>query len=75
MAKERGLTLTDDELRVIEFLNVMDRPKKIRRSNDQIGADDTEFLESLGIRLWSRDILTPRDFWMLENIEERSEIL
>jgi hypothetical protein len=52
MAKERGLTLTDNELRLIEwFLNVMDRPKKVRRSDNQIGADDAEFLESLGIRL------------------------
>jgi len=52
MAKERGLTLNDNELQVIKrFLNVMDRPIKDRRSNNQIGASDAEFLESLGIRL------------------------
>ena len=51
MAKERGLTLTDNESQIIEwFLNVMDRPKTDRRSNNQISADDAEFLESLGIR-------------------------
>lgn len=52
MAKKRGLTLTDDELQVIErFLNVMDRPEKVRQSNNQINASDAEFLESLGIRV------------------------
>ena len=52
MAKKRGLTLTDDELQVIErFLNVMDRPEKVRQSNNQINASDAEFLESVGIRV------------------------
>lgn len=51
MAKERGLTLTGNELRAVEsFLNVMDQPKKVRPSH-QITAYDAEFLESLGIRL------------------------
>lgn len=52
MAKKRGLTLTDDELKIIErFLNVMDRPERVRLSNNQINASDAEFLESLGIRV------------------------
>lgn len=52
MAKKRGLTLTDDELQVIErFLKVMDRPERVRQSNNQLSASDAEFLESLGIRV------------------------
>ena len=51
MAKERGLTLTDDQVNVIErFLSVMNQPERDWRSY-QINADDAEFLESLGIRL------------------------
>ena len=52
MAKDRGLTLTDDELQIIErFLNVMDRPEKIRQGSNCLNASEAEFLESLGIRV------------------------
>lgn len=52
MAKKRGLTLTDNEVQVIErFLILMDRPEQVRQSNNQINASDAEFLESLGIRV------------------------
>lgn len=52
MAKQRGLTLTDNELQIIErFLNVMDQPEEVRQRNNQLNGSDAEFLESLGIRV------------------------
>ena len=52
MAKQRGLTLNYNELQVIErFLTVMDRPEKVRQSNNRLNGSDAEFLESLGIQV------------------------
>jgi hypothetical protein len=51
VAKERGLSLSDAELQVIErFLNALNQCETAQEKAIEIRAKDAEFLKSLGIR-------------------------